>query len=69
MYAGTNLIQAGLVQMGLAPTITFDGNIWVSNGLGNVDRDGVLLEEPTRLALKGLFKMIEIVSRHARLLD
>lgn len=69
MYAGTNLIQFGLVQMGLAPTITFDGNIWVSNGLGNVDKDGRLLEEPTRLALKGLFKMIEIVSRHAGLLN
>lgn len=69
MYAGTNLIQAGLVHMGLAPTITFDGNIWVSNGLGNVDPDGRLLEAPTRLALKGLFRMIEIVSRHAGLLD
>lgn len=69
MYAGTNLIQFGLVQMGLAPTITFDGNIWISNGLGNVDVDGRLLEEPTRLALRGLFKMIEIVSRHAGLLD
>jgi hypothetical protein len=69
MYAGTNLIQFGLVQMGLAPTITFDGNIWISNGLGNVDVDGCLLEEPTRLALRGLFKMIEIVSQHAGLLD
>lgn len=65
MYAGTNLIQAGLVQMGLAPTIAFDGNIWISNGLGNVDEDGRLLEEPTRLALRGLFRMIEIVGRHA----
>lgn len=65
MYTGTNLIQAGLQQMGLAPTITFDGNIWVSNGLGNVDGDGNLLEAPTRLALRGLFRMIAIVSRHA----
>ncbi|MCE5208643.1 MAG: hypothetical protein LLG42_10085 [Chloroflexi bacterium] len=69
MYAGTNLIQFGLSQMGLMPTITFDGNIWVSNGLGNVDEDGRLLEVPTRLALRGLFKMIEIVSRYAGLLD
>lgn len=68
MYSGTNLIQFGLMQMGLAPTITFDGNIWISNGLGNVDGDGRLLEQPTRLALRGLFKMIEIVSRHAGLL-
>lgn len=68
MYAGTSLIQAGLVQMGLAPTIAFDGNIWISNGLGNVDGEGRLLEAPTRLALKGLFAMIAIVSRHAGLL-
>ncbi len=68
MYAGTNLIQFGLAQMGLLPTITFDGNIWVSNGLGNVDEDGRLLEQPTRLALRALFRMIEIVSRHAGLL-
>jgi len=68
MYTGTSLIQHGLVQMGLAPTIAFDGNIWVSNGLGNVDEDGRLLEQPTRLALRGLFRMIEIVSRHAGIL-
>jgi hypothetical protein len=65
MYAGTNLIQFGLAQMGLLPTITFDGNIWVSNGLGNVDEDGRLLETPTRLALRGLFKMVEIVAKYA----
>ena len=68
MYAGTNLIQYGLSQMGLMPTITFDGNIWVSNGLGNVDEDGNLLEGPTRLALRGLFSMVELVSRYAGLL-
>ena len=68
MYAGTNLIQFGLSQMGLMPTITFDGNIWVSNGMGNVDEDGRLIEAPTRLALRGLFKMVEIVSKYAGLL-
>jgi hypothetical protein len=65
MYSGTNLTQFGLAHMGLMPTITFDGNIWVSNGLGNVDEDGRLIEKPTRLALKGLFKSIEIVARYA----
>jgi hypothetical protein len=65
MYSGTNLTQFGLAQMGLSPTITFDGNIWVSNGLGNVDEDGRLIERPARLALKGLFKAIEIVAKYA----
>jgi hypothetical protein len=68
MYSGSNLIQSCISQMGLLPTITFDANIWVSNGLGNVDENGNLLEKPTRMALKGLFKSIEIVSRYAGLL-
>jgi hypothetical protein len=69
MYSGSNLIQNCISQMGILPTITFDGGIWVSNGLGNVDEDGRLLEKPTRLALQGLFKSIEIVSRYAGLLE
>ena len=64
MYSGSNLIQNCLSQMGIMPTITFDGGIWVSNGLGNVDPEGDLLERPTRLALRGLFRSIEIVSRY-----
>ncbi len=69
MYAGTSLIQSCVAQMGILPTIAFDGDIMVSNGLGNLDEDGNLLEIPTRLALRGLFKSIEIISRHAGLLD
>lgn len=65
MYSGSNITQNCLVQMGLMPTITFDGGFWVSNGLGNVDEDGRLLEQPTRLALRALFKTVEIVSRWA----
>ncbi|MCJ7623122.1 MAG: hypothetical protein MUO76_06440 [Anaerolineaceae bacterium] len=68
MYSGSNLIQNCISEMGILPTITFDGGIWVSNGLGNVDEDGRLLETPTRLALRGLFRSIEIVSRYAGLL-
>lgn len=69
MYANTSLIQTCVAQMGILPTIAFDGDIMVSNGLGNLDEDGRLLEKPTRLALRGLFKSIEIISRHAGLLD
>jgi len=67
MYSGSNLTQNCLSQMGLLPTITFAGNIWVSNALGNVDEEGRLLEKPTRLALRALFKTVEIVSRWAGL--
>ncbi|MBI9044333.1 MAG: hypothetical protein JEZ06_07595 [Anaerolineaceae bacterium] len=69
MYAGTNLIQMCLSHMGVMPTITFDGGFWISNGLGNLDENGNLLEEPTRLAIKALFKSVELVSKYAGLLD
>jgi len=65
MYSGSNLIQFGLAQMGILPTVTFDANILISNGLGNLDEDGKLVERPTRLAIRGLFKTIEIICRHA----
>jgi len=68
MYAGTSLIQSCVAQMGILPTIAFDGDIMVSNGLGKLDEDGNLLEVPTRLALRGLFKSIEIIARYAGLL-
>ena len=67
MYAGSHLIQFGLAQMGILPTVTFDANILISNGLGNLDEDGRLIEHPTRLAVRGLFKTIEIVCRYAGL--
>lgn len=63
MYAGSHLLQSGLTAMGIMPTVAFDANIVVSNGLGNLDEDGRLLENPTRMAVKGMFKAIEIVSR------
>ncbi len=69
MYSGSHLIQFGLAQMGILPTVTFDANILISNGLGNLDEDGSLIEQPTRLAVRGLFKTIEIVSRYAGLIS
>jgi hypothetical protein len=55
--------------MGVMPTTAFDGNIIISNGLGNIDENGGLVEKPTRLAVAALFKCIEIISRYAGLLD
>ncbi|MFO8035705.1 MAG: hypothetical protein R6U57_03655 [Anaerolineales bacterium] len=69
MYAGSQIIQVAMSKMGIIPTIAYDGNIMISNGLGNLDEDGNLLEDPTRLAVRALFKIIEIISRHAGLLE
>ncbi len=69
MYAGSNIVQNCMSQMGLVPTIGYDANIMISNGVGNLDENGNLLEEPTRLIVRCCFKAIEIISRHAGLLD
>lgn len=69
MYAGSHLLQNCMSQMGMIPTIAYDGNIMVSNGVGNIDEEGVLLEKPTRLSVRGMFKIIEILSRYAGLIE
>ncbi|VBB06155.1 pyridoxal phosphate-dependent transferase [Lucifera butyrica] len=65
MYAGTNLFQTGLSQMGVIPTVAYDGNIYISPGLGTCDSKGQLIEENTRYAIKALVRLIEIVCRYA----
>jgi hypothetical protein len=69
MYAGTALIQAGLSQMGVIPCITYDANIKMSPGLGTVDENGVLLEEPVRYMVRALVKYIELLCRYAGVLN
>jgi len=69
MYAGSCLTQTCWAQMGIIPTIGYDANIMVSNGLGNIDEEGQLIEKPTRLMIRGMFKVIEILSRYAGVLS
>ncbi len=69
MYAGSHLLQNGMSQMGMIPTIAYDGNIMISNGVGNIDEEGRLLEIPTRLMVKGMFRLIEIICRYSGMLD
>ena len=42
MYAGTHMFQAGMMQMGIIPTIAYDANIFISLGLGTLDAEGQL---------------------------
>ena len=65
MYAGTNILQAGMAQMGIIPTIAYDGNIFISLGLGTLDADGNLLEKETRLIVKAMVGLINITCKYA----
>ena len=65
MYAGSNLFQTGMTQMGVIPTIAYDANIYISTGQGTTDENGALMEKETRWVLKSLVKLIEIVCNYA----
>ncbi|MHC1783670.1 MAG: hypothetical protein AB9891_13100 [Anaerolineaceae bacterium] len=68
MYAGSHILQNCMSQMGLVPTIAYDCNIYVSNGIGNLDEQGKLIELPTRLSVKACFKSVEVISKYAGLI-
>lgn len=68
MYAGSHVLQNCMSQMGLVPTIAYDGNIYISNGIGNLDEDGRLIEQPTRLSVKAAMKSVEVICRYAGLI-
>ena len=65
MYSGTNIMQTGMAQMGIIPTIAYDGNIFISMGLGTLDEDGNLLEKETRLIVRAMVELINIVCKYA----
>jgi hypothetical protein len=65
MYAGTHILQAGMMQMGIIPTIAYDANIFISLGLGTLDADGNLLEKETRLIVKAMVGLMNITCKFA----
>jgi hypothetical protein len=69
MYAGSNLFQDGVAQMGIIPTIAYDANIFISPGLGTTDEQGQLIHERARMVVRGLVMLIEIVCKHAGIWD
>jgi len=69
MYAGTQIQQVAMSQMGLVPAVFYDGNILMSPGLGTTAADGSLLERETRVVVRAVFRVLEIVARHAKFID
>lgn len=65
MYGGSHLLQVGLSQMGVIPTIMYDGNIYISTGLGTTDDDGALIEDRTRMGVAAVVRLMEIIARYA----
>lgn len=68
MYSGTNLFQSGVAQMGVIPTVAYDGNIYMSPDLGTTDSKGNLLIDVTRYAVRAQVRLIEIVCKYAGLI-
>jgi len=68
MYAGTNLLQDGMKQMGVIPTVAYDGNIYISPDLGTTDENGQLKEDVMRYGVKAQVKLIEILCKYAGIL-
>lgn len=69
MYSGSNLLQDGMSQMGIIPTIAYDANIFISPGLGTTDSNGQIIEERARMTVRGLVMLIEIVCEHAGIFE
>lgn len=69
MYAGSNLFQDGLTQMGIIPTIGYDANIFISPGLGTSDSQGQLIQERAQMVVRGLVMLIEIVCAHSGIFE
>jgi len=69
MYAGTSLLQTGMRKMGIIPCISYDANIRMSPGLGTVDENGKLMEEPTRYIVRALVRFVDLLCRHAGVLE
>lgn len=69
MYAGSHLIQAGCSQMGVVPTIAYDGNIYISPGLGTTDENGQIDEKKLRYCVRALVKLLNIIGKYSGFVD
>ncbi|MDR7867311.1 MAG: hypothetical protein RIN56_10875 [Sporomusaceae bacterium] len=68
MYSGTNIFQSGMAQMGVIPTVAYDGNIYISPDLATTDSKGNLLKDVFRYGIKAQVRLMEIVAKHVGLI-
>ena len=62
-------MQTGLSQMGVIPTVAYDGNILISPGLGTTDDNGQIIDSKFRYAVKALVKLMEIIGKYSGYID
>ncbi len=67
LFANSNPIITAIEEMGVHPATVYGANMFLGPGMGNLDGDGQLKEDVTRLAVKSLVKAVELVCRHAGL--
>lgn len=60
--------MAALFKMEISPARIYNGNMVIAPGLGTLDEDGELKEEPASLAVIALVRATEIVCKHAGLI-
>jgi hypothetical protein len=65
MYSGSNILQDGMKQAGIFPTIMYDANIFLSPGLGTLDPKGRVIEERVRKMIRAMVMLIETVGEYA----
>jgi hypothetical protein len=68
MYSGTNIFQTGMAQMGVIPTVAYDGNIYISPDLATTDSKGNLLKDVFRYGVKAQVRLMEIVAKYVGLI-
>jgi hypothetical protein len=69
LYANTNAIDLAISAMGVSPATIYSGNMFLGPGLGLLNRQGELIEDYARLAVKALVKAVELVCNYAGLGD
>jgi hypothetical protein len=69
MYSGTNILQSGMAQMGVIPTVAYDGNIYISPDLATTDSKGNLLKDVMRYGIRAQVRLMEIVAKYAGIID
>lgn len=68
-FYSTQPFKEALMRMGVIPTILYDGNVFLSPGMGTVDETGELVDERMRYAVKAIVAVLEIFSKHAGVLE
>ena len=67
-YSGASLLRYGQQAIGISPALEYDGNLILAPGVGTVDREGRLQPDRARYAVRGLVRIIEVLSRQAGVL-